>query len=390
MLPFGAAIPGLPGDVASACTRLTAFLHDELRPAEREHRIRDDADASPDLRRWVRRRSSELGLYRLLQPADTGGGGLGPLASVALHEVVGASATVLGRLALGGDGGLLRLATGEQRERLLLPLLRGELEAGIAFTDARDRARTTAVRRGDAFAVSGVKSFVSGGATADVLITVARVVENDGGPTGTALLVVRHGAPGLTVLREKRTLDGTTHVEIELREVLVPSRDVLGQIGQGLAGALAGIARFRLEIAALACGLADWALALAVTSTDRPHRSGVPLAEREQVQAMLGESLSDLYAARAATYAAAREAEHGNGDVETTMAKTIATEALTRIVDRAIQLIGGAAVVEDHPLALAYRRIRGWRIAEGSTEVLRLSIARDVLARHRAAKRPAG
>jgi acyl-CoA dehydrogenase len=103
---------------------------------------------------------------------------------------------------------------------------------------------------------------------------------------------------------------------------------------------------------------------------------------------MLAESLSDLYAARAATYAAAREAELGNGGVETMMAKTIATEALTRIVDCAIQLAGGAAVVEDHPLALAYRRIRGWRIAEGSTEVLRLSIARELLARHRAAKLP--
>lgn len=381
-------MPGLPGDVASACGRLASFLHDELRPAEREHRIRDDADAAPDVRRWVRRRSGELGLYRLLQPADTGGGGLGPLASVALHEVVGASFTVLGHLALGGDGGVMCLATGDQRDRFLLPLLRGELEAAIAFTDARDRARTTAVRRGNAFAVTGVKSFVSGGATADLLITVARVVENDGGPTGTALFVVRHGAPGLTVLREKRTLDGTTHAEIELREVLVPCADVLGEIGAGLTGALAGIGRLRLDVAAMACGLADWALGFAITSTDRPHRSGTPLAEREQVQAMLAESLSDLYAARAATYAAAREAELGNGGVETMMAKTIATEALTRIVDCAIQLAGGAAVVEDHPLALAYRRIRGWRIAEGSTEVLRLSIARELLARHRAAKLP--
>jgi alkylation response protein AidB-like acyl-CoA dehydrogenase len=99
------------------------------------------------------------------------------------------------------------------------------------------------------------------------------------------------------------------------------------------------------------------------------------------VQAMLGESAIELYAARAAVYAAAARAEAGD-DIETeaAMAKAVTTETAARVVDRAIQLAGAAAVVDDHPLARLYRRIRPWRIAEGTTEILRLTVARRLLA----------
>jgi alkylation response protein AidB-like acyl-CoA dehydrogenase len=99
------------------------------------------------------------------------------------------------------------------------------------------------------------------------------------------------------------------------------------------------------------------------------------------VQAMLGQSAMDLFAARSALYAAARAAESGSdAEVEVAMAKAVATEAVAHIVDRAMQLSGGAAVVEGHPLARLYRRIRSWRIAEGTTEILRLTVARRLLA----------
>jgi alkylation response protein AidB-like acyl-CoA dehydrogenase len=376
-----AEVDTLPPEIEVHRARLRAFLADEVLRAEREHGVRDEGEASPDLVRTIRRRSAELGLFRLLQAADAGGGGLGPLAAVALHETIGASGAVLGRFALGGDGGLLQLATPDQRERFLLPVLRGELDAVLAFTDAREGPRTTAVRRADAFLVSGVKSFVTGGARADLLLTVARVTENDG-PTGTAIFVVRRDAPGVTLRREKRTLDGAVHGEFELRDVPIALIDVLGAIGDGMPKALRGIASVRLTVAATACGLAGWALDRTLADVRRPHRSGTPLAEREQVQAMLGESAIDLYAARAATWAAARRADAGgDADLEATMAKVLATEAVTRIVDRAMQLSGGAAVVDEHPLAVAYRRIRSWRIAEGTTEVLRLTIARGLLDR---------
>ncbi len=366
--------------------RLRAFIRDELLPIEAERRLVEEADVPPDLRRWVRARAEALGFFRLAQPRELGGGGLGPLGQTALREAIAASGSVLARFTLGGSGGLLRHGTPAQQERFLLPVLRGELTAAFAFTDAREGPRTTAVRRGDAFLVSGVKSFVTGGPFADLLLTVANVTANEGGPTGTAVFVIPREAPGVTLRRQWRTLDGGVHGEFEFQDVAVPDDCIIGGIGEGLPRALEDITGMRLGLAATACGTGLWALEYTLAQVDRPHRSGAPLAEREQVQAMLADSATDLYAARAALYATARDAEAGRDvAVEAAMAKLLATEAVTRIVDRAIQLTGGAAVVEDHPLARLYRRIRAWRIAEGTTEVLRLTVARGLLARRRAA-----
>ena len=191
-------------------------------------------------------------------------------------------------------------------------------------------------------------------------------------------------APGVTLRRTLETLDGAVHGEFELREVAVGAADMIGAVGQGVPRALEDIAATRLRLAAQACGTGAWTLGWLTRQLERPHRSGAPLAEREQVQAMLAESAMELYAARSASYAAARRAETGaDAAVEIAMAKALATEAIGRVVDRAMQLTGGAAVVEDHPLARLYRRVRSWRIAEGTTEVLRLTVARDLLARRR-------
>ena len=370
----------LPPEIVALRARLRAFIADELEPASVREGIADEAQASPALRRWARARSADLGFYQLAQPAELGGGGLGPVGLAALHEEIARSQCALGGLVLGGDGGLLRMATGSQRDRFLLPVLRGELTAALAFTDAREGPRTTAVRRGDAFVVTGVKSFVTGGPQADLLLTVAKVTDNPGGKTGTAVLVVRSDAPGVALVSEIRTLDGGLHGEFELKNVEVPAADQIGEIGQGLPKALESITALRLRAAAAACGTARWTLDYALEQARRPHRTGAPLGEREQVQAMLGQSAMDLFAARGALYAAACAGEAGHAETEVAMAKAIATEAVARIVDRAMQLSGGAAVVEGHPLARLYRRIRAWRIAEGTTEILRLTVARGLLA----------
>jgi len=375
-------LEALPAELEALRQRTGAFLRDELLPAERAQGVREEADAPPALRRWVRARSEARGLFRLLQPAEAGGGGLGPVGQAALHEEIAASNCVLGRLVLGGDGGLLRHGTADQRRRFLAPVLSGELGAAFAFTDAPEGPRTTAVRRGEAFLLTGVKAFVTDGPQADLLLTVARVTENQGGPTGTALFVLRRADPGVVLRRELRTLDGGLHGEFELREAAVPPEDVLGEIGQGLPRALESITALRLRASAQACGTGRWVLGYTLSQTARPHRSGTALAAREQVQAMIADSAMDLFAARSALGACARLAEGGGAvETETAMAKVLATEAVARIVDRAMQLTGGAAVVEGHPLARLYRLIRGWRIGEGTTEALRLVIARGLLER---------
>ena len=165
-------VDALPPPLWTLRETLRGFLADEVRAAERQHHIGDEGDASPELRRWVRTRSREIGLFTAFQPAELGGAGLGPLGLAALHEVIGASGTVLGRFALGDDGGVLRLGNADQRARFLAPVLQGELAAAFAFTDAREGPRTTAVRRGDVFLVSGVKAFVTDRPPNDLLLTL--------------------------------------------------------------------------------------------------------------------------------------------------------------------------------------------------------------------------
>ena len=371
----------LPPELAALRARFAAFIAGELAPAERERGVGDEGDADGELRHWVRARAEAQGFFRLLQPADLGGGGLGPLGQVALFEQLGAANSVLARFALGGDGGVLRHAVGEQRERLLRPVLRGELAAAFAFTDAPEGPRTCAVPREGGYTLDGVKAFVTDGPAADLLLVVARVADAAGGRAGTGIFAVPRAAPGVRLVRELRTLDGGRHGVFELTAVAVAAADLVGEVGQGLPRAMESIGAVRLRIAATACGTARWVLDDLRARVRRPHRSGTPLADHEQVQALVADCAMDCYAARAATWAAARLAESGAPAVaETAMAKALATEAAGRVVDRAIQLTGGAAVVAGHPLARLYTRVRAWRIGEGTTEVLKLVIGRALLA----------
>lgn len=373
----------LPPALHELRDRLRRFISDDLAPLEAT--APSDAPLPEALRRQTRQFSDERGFYRLGLPLEEGGSGLGPLGMTVAREEIAASGSVLARSILGSGGGMLRHGTADQRRRFLEPVLRGDWTTAFAFTDAREGPLTTAVRDGDAFLVSGVKSFVTGGPRADLLLVVATVTENAGGPTGSAIFIIPRVAPGVELRRELRTLDGALHGEFAFHACRVAATDLLGEIGQGLPRAMSNIGSLRLSLAATAIGTGRWLLDWLLDQLDRPHRTGTPLAEREQVQAMLAESATELYAARATLYAAARLVESGaDADVETAIAKSLATESVGRAIDRAIQLIGGAAVVEGHPLGRLYREARGWRIAEGTTEILRLSIARGLLARRRA------
>jgi alkylation response protein AidB-like acyl-CoA dehydrogenase len=383
-------VADLPSELVELRGRLDRFLRDVIIPLEAD--LSSDVEPDADLRRRVRRLSDEHEFFRLGLPVDEGGGGLGPLGMVVVRETIAASGSRLGRSLLGAGGGMLRHGTEDQRRRFLEPVLRGEMTTAFAFTDAREGPRTTARRDGDVFVIDGVKSFVTGGPQSDLLLVVANVTENGNGPTGVAIFIVPRTAHGVELRRRLRTLDGGEHGEFVFAGCRVSGDDVLGTIGQGLPRAMQTITATRLSLAATAAGTASWVLDWLLDQVDRPHRTGVPLADREQVQAMIADSATELYGARAALYAAARLTESGgDAEVETAIAKSLATEMVARVVDRAIQLTGGAAVVEDHPLERLYREVRGWRIAEGTTEILRLSIARGLLARHRgpAAERPA-
>ena len=381
----------LPDHLADLQQNLLTFAVEQLDPLTRGV---DPEDPPADLRREIARRSEQAGFYRLSVPAADGGLGAGPLQITAAHEALACSGNPFASLALAHGPGIMRLADNDaQRAALDAPVLAGLRNAAFGFTEAqskqgtqRTQAAPVALDDGQpGFLVTGQKAFVTGGDRADWIVVVANVPPDshpDAPDGGTALLVVDRAAPGVEQGPVGASIDGATHCSFTFTETPVPESRLLGKIGDGLPRALANIDQMRLRVAAEAVGMARWANRLTLERIEGPHRSGTPLAEREQVQAIFADAVAETYLARAALYRAAEalEASAPHAATEVAIAKSTATETLGRVVDRAIQLHGAQALLRGHPLERALRIARSLRIAEGPTELLRLTIARNTRA----------
>lgn len=360
--------------------RVQAFIDDDLRPLEAA--LGDGDGAVPDeTRHRVRERSRELGLYQMTQPVEFGGVQTGPLAMTVVRETLAAANLRLTRDVFGPGPGVLAAATGALRTDYLEPVLRGDKVASWAFTEAGDAPRpTSATRDGDDLVINGRKSYVSGGEFADFYTVLVNVEEDASGPGGTALVVVDKGTPGVSIERAFHSLEGGNHLDIRLEGVRVPQARVVGKIGEGMSRGLGNITAMRLGLAAQAVGLMMWVTEFTEQNITAPHRGGGRLGDREGVRLHYGELRIQTYAARAMLYRTARIAEAGTREEdsmnEIIATKVFVTEALGRVVDTAIQLAGGQALIIGHPLERLYREVRSWRIAEGPSDLLRLNLAR--------------
>jgi acyl-CoA dehydrogenase len=236
------------------------------------------------------------------------------------------------------------------------------------------------VRDGTDLLVTGQKSYVTGGADADFVAALVNVEPCDGSGGGTAMVIIDLDAPGVTIERTFRSLDGSRHAAVRFEEVRIPDWRVVGTIGEGMPRALADISRMRLALSAQACGAMQWAIVFVTEYIQAPHRSGSPLGAREGVRLRYADLRIDAYAARSMLYRTARLVDSDANDVNEVMCtKVCCTEAAGRIVDAAVQLVGGDALTEGHPLERLYREVRAMRFAEGASDVLRLNIARGAL-----------
>ena len=315
------------------------------------------------------------GLFAMTQPREYGGTEAGPLALTVARETLAAANNPLTRLAFGPGPGVLAGAMGDIREQFLLPMLRGEKHAAFGFTEPRHALRHTWARvDADTLVINGEKAYVTGGAEAD-FINVS--VEIDG---TRAMVVVERTAPGVTVEEQFHSLEGGSHARITFRDVRVPRSHLIGTPGEGVPRAMRQIGDTRLLLAAEACGLMLWIDDFVARHLLADHPSGEPLGKREGVRLRYADLRIEAYTARSTLYRAARLADSGANAVnEVMVAKVYCTEALGRAVDTAIQLVGGRALDEGHPLSRLYRRVRSLRIAEGASDVLRLNIVRGRL-----------
>ncbi len=278
------------------------------------------------------------------------------------------------------------LAGSEEQKRKWLPAVaKGEAMAAFAMTEPQagsdvSSIATTAYREGDFYVLSGHKTFISNAGIADFYLVFAST-DLIKGVKGISCFLVEAANPGLRFARAQVLSAPHPLGEITFARCQVPLSARVGGEGEGFAIGMATLDRLRATVAAAACGMAERALAEALRHAAGRRQFGKPLAEFQMIQGKLAAMATELAAARLLVYRAARLADISTQRVtmESAMAKAYATEAAQRIVDQAVQILGGAGVLADHPVDRLYRAVRALRIYEGTTEIQHLVIARHLL-----------
>jgi len=364
---------------------IRGFIESELRPLEEN--IEKTGRLANDLASEIRAKSQELGLYAVNIPTKYGGGGLSVLDWMIAEEQFGRTSDILVRRAFGNVYEILLEGTDAQIETYLIPAVRGDRTFSIAFTEPEagsDAAaiKTRAVRKNDGWILNGSKHFISDGLYSDFFIVTA-VTNPDAGARGISTFILDKGLAGFAVGRDQPMmgLKGTSHVEMHFENVKLNEDCLLGKEGQGLKLALATLGRVRLaQVSARAVGRCSMILDSCLRySTDR-RQFGSAIGEFQMIQHMLADSAMEINACRLALWQTASRIDAGEearGAIS--MLKVQASEMLGRVVDRAVQIYGGAGYCCDLPIERYYRDARIARIYDGTSEIHRMVMARQMM-----------
>ncbi|WP_127806014.1 acyl-CoA dehydrogenase family protein [Hydrogenophaga sp. NH-16] len=397
-------------DTVAIAEAVLRFVEREVLPLQQRHhellgseRTLFDASGryAPEalaLRQQVRKRSAELGFYTLFGDEKLGGGGQGAQVMAHVQEVlnhrVGPAQPLVQTVVLpspftNGLSPVLRHLKPDVFEQYRDGIASGDktLCFGLSEPDAGSDAfgmKTRALRDGDEWVLTGTKQWITNSPYADYAMVFAltdpeAAARHKGGVTG---FFVDTRVPGFSVPRIINTmghLGGDTGV-IVLDGVRVRDDHRLGEVGRGLAVAMDGVNAGRMGMAASCLGLARWALDQAVDYAKVRKTFGVPIAEHQAIQLMLADSAMDIYAAKTMIQNCAWRLDSGRGaTAQVSMVKTFSTEMLGRVMDRSIQIHGGMGLTNELRLEEGYRFARVMRIPDGTGEIQRRTIARQLL-----------
>ena len=364
---------------------IRGFIESELRPLEED--IEKTGRLADDVASEIRAKSQELGLYAVNIPTKYGGGGLSVLDWMIAEEQFGRTSDILVRRAFGNVYEILLEGTDAQIETYLIPAVRGDRTFSVAFTEPEagsDAAaiKTRAVRKNDGWVLNGSKHFISDGLYSDFFIVTA-VTNPDAGARGISTFILDKGLAGFTVGRDQPMmgLKGTSHVELHFENVKLNEGSLLGKEGQGLKLALATLGRVRLaQVSARAVGRSSMILDSCLRYSKDRRQFGSPIGEFQMIQHMLADSAMEINACRLALWQTASRIDAGEearGAIS--MLKVQASEMLGRVVDRAVQIYGGAGYCCDLPIERYYRDARIARIYDGTSEIHRMVMARQMM-----------
>ena len=360
-----------------------AFARSELGP------IADEIDRTDEFPEGIFRRLGDLGVLGVTVPREYGGAGADLLAGVVvIEQLARVSASVA--LSYGAHANLClhnlyTNGTEEQRRAYLPRLCSGEFVGALAITepDAGSDAtgiRMTAVLDGDDYVLNGTKMFITNGTIADVVVLYAKTSPEKGG-RGITAFIVDATAPGFSVARklDKWGHRGSPTAELRFEDCRIPRGNVLGDADDGVSVMMRGLDCERVFLAGESIGIAEEALALAVTYARTREQFGQTIGSFQLVQAKLADMYTQVEAARALVYRTAVQAEHSPVHKEAAAAILFAAEMSTRVALDAMQIHGGYGYLNDLPLGRLVRDAKLLEIGAGTSEIRRLIIGRELL-----------
>ena len=378
---------GLTAEQQMVVDTVRGFVEKELVPHEEE--IERTGHVPPELGESIRRKVIDLGFYAPNLPVDVGGGGLDNLTFALLERELGRTSMALS-VFWGRPSGILMGCDESQRERYLYPVARGERFDALAMTepgagsDVRGM-QCFARRDGDDWIVNGTKHFISHADLADFVIVFVATGEEEtarGPKKRITCFLVDRGTPGFEI---RPGYDSVSHrgyhnCVLTFDDCRLPSAQVLGEVDRGFELANEWLHATRITVATMCVGRARRVFDLALAHAAERRQFGQPIGRFQGVSFKLADMITEIDAADWLTLASAWRLDHGlPADREIASAKVYASEMLARVTDEAIQIHGGMGLMSDLPLARFWRDARVERIWDGTSEIQRHIIGRDLL-----------
>ncbi|PCR92139.1 acyl-CoA dehydrogenase family protein [Natrinema ejinorense] len=393
-----------PSEAVQISKALDDFIEQEVAPLENEydqflgadyekHIVDDEHRQVPEYRNIVekiRKKSVEAGFYGMTMPEEVGGGDVDILTRAIVGEHMSNRPPGFHSAIFGGAGGptpILLSCDERQREEYLEPLMDGEITTCFALTEPghgsdAHHMDTRAEKDGDEWVINGQKVYITNGPYADFAMVFARTSGDDGDLEGITCFLVDDDTPGFEVGKIHRAMGMTpgTHAELHFDDCRVGEDQVLGEVDQGFQAAMSWIGGGRINIAAGAVGTAQFLLDLSVDYARNRETFGKPIGHRQGVSFQLAELATDIEQVRQLYRYAAWKMDQGErARKEESMAKLRGAKLANDAADVAMQVHGGAGFMKDLPIERNYRAARVFRIFEGTDEIQKRTIARELI-----------
>jgi len=375
-------------------------LTDEQQQLRRTVREFAETEIAPHVMEWdeashfpseIIPKLGEMGLLGVIFPEKYGGAGLGYIEYVIaieeLSRVDGSVGIIVAAHNSLCTNHIYKFGSEEQRQKYVVPLAQGKKLGCWSLTEPQAGSdaggtRSVAVKRGNCWVLNGAKTFTTNGHYADVCVAMA-VTEKSKGSHGISAFILEKGMPGFRPGKKENKLGlrASDTSEVVFSDCCIPTANLLGQEGEGFINSLQVLDGGRISIAALGLGMAQGAYEAAVKYAKERKQFGKSISEFQAIQFKLADMATQIEAARLLVYSAAWLADRKDVRFtkESSMAKLYASEVAVRVANEAVQVFGGYGFVKDYPAEKYYRDVKLCTIGEGTSEIQRLVIARQIL-----------